>query len=68
MIMGAILTDCMLRAAALLLLLAVPEVEELVPVATTPEPCVAVPVEVPSAFWEPFPVRPAPVPAPVLNN
>jgi len=36
--------------------------------ATTPEPAVAVPVEVPPAFWEPAPVRPGPFPAPVLNK
>lgn len=40
------------------------EVEE---AATDPEPAVAVPVEVPPAFWDPSPVRPGPVPAPVLN-
>jgi hypothetical protein len=35
-----------------------------VPVAVTdPEPGVAVPVEVPPAFWDPAPVRPKPFPA-----
>lgn len=33
---------------------------------TDPEPGVAVPVEVPPAFWDPAPVRPKPFPAPVF--
>lgn len=65
MIMGVLSRGWRDNGAALLLLVAVLE-----PVAavTDPEPGVAVPVEVPAAFWLPFPERPAPFPAPVFIN
>lgn len=51
---------------ALFLPVAVPDA--LAVAVTDPEPGVAVPVEVPPAFWEPLPERPAPAPAPVFIN
>jgi hypothetical protein len=67
MIMGVLSKGRTDIGAALLLLVAVLEA----PVATAvtdPEPAVAVPVDVPEAFWLPFPERPAPVPAPDFIN
>lgn len=45
---------------------AVEEEEELPVAVALPEPGVAVPVEIPPAFWDPSPVRPGPVPAPLV--
>ena len=69
---GAFSKGCRDGGAALLLLLEVPLVAVLdAPEATAvtdPEPGVAVPVDVPPAFWLPFPERPRPAPAPFLMN
>lgn len=57
---GVLSNDCIEVAELLLVEL------DLAVALTLPDPAVAVPVEVPPAFWDPAPVNPAPFPAPLF--